>query len=423
VNTDQLIGRVRGILLTPKTEWPLIAAESDTTAGLYTRYILILSAIPAIAGFIKGSMIGYGSSFFGTYRVGFGLGLSSALLQYGLGLISVYVVALIINALAPTFGAQKDQIQALKTTAYAFTASWIGGALVILPWFGFLFSLAGGIYAIYLLYLGLPFTMRGPAEKAAGYTAVTVVCAVVLGIVIGAVVSRFSGVGNMMMGSRGSGMTFNSPSGSAKIDANSPQGLLGAMAQNMQANSQKLQDAQKSGDVAAQQKAAAQMLGGMFGGGETVEALTPEQLKPFIPDTLNGMARKSYSVQRNAVMGLQTAQAQASYRDDSGAHSVDLQIVDMGGAKGMAAFAGWAVQSSESQSDHGYDKVYQDGSRMVHEEWNSQNHSGTLSLVLGGRFSVELRANGISMDDLKGMASSLNLAGLEALKQSGVKPG
>jgi len=63
---NRLIERVRKILLTPNTEWPVIAAEPTTTSQLYTNYILILAAIPALAGFIKGSIIGFGVPFVGT---------------------------------------------------------------------------------------------------------------------------------------------------------------------------------------------------------------------------------------------------------------------------------------------------------------------------------------------------------------------
>ncbi len=429
MNTEQLIARVRGILLTPKTEWPVIAAEPDTTAGLFTRYILILSAIPPVAGFLKHSLIGISAPFIGTVRVGIGAGLTAAFVQYAFGLIAVYVVALIVNALAPTFGGQKDWMQALKTTAYAFTASWIASAFVIVPALGWLLALAGGVYAIYLLYLGLPATMRGPSDKAAGYTAVTVISAIVLGMVLGVVVNRISGItgmGGMMAGmdnSRGTTVQINSGNGSTTIDANAALGTLGAMAKSMQASSQKLQEAQKSGDQGSHNKAAGEIVGGLFGGGDAVEALSPVQLKPFVPDSLDGLPRSNYSVERNTALGLQVAQAQATYHDAAGAHSVDLQIVDMGGAKGLAAFAGWAVQKSERETDTGYERVYQDGSRMIHEEWNSQSHSATYDLVLAQRFTVKLHSTGLSMDDLKGLAGSLNLSGLEALKSSGVKPG
>jgi hypothetical protein len=56
---SNLIDRVQRILLAPKAEWPVIAAEADTTAGLYTRYIALLAAIGPLAMFVKATLIGY----------------------------------------------------------------------------------------------------------------------------------------------------------------------------------------------------------------------------------------------------------------------------------------------------------------------------------------------------------------------------
>src|SRR3546814_4956515 len=85
--------------------------------------------------------------------------------SYVLSLVMLYVVALIINALAPTFGGQKDQLQAVKVIGYAWTAAWVAGIATIVPWLGWLVVLAGGIYSIYLLYLGLPHTMKCPPRS------------------------------------------------------------------------------------------------------------------------------------------------------------------------------------------------------------------------------------------------------------------
>ena len=119
---SNLISRVQNILLTPKTEWPVIAAQPDTTAGLFTRYILIVSALGPIAMFISNALIGT-TTFLGTYRMGVGASLSMAIAAYVLGLVGIFLWALIINALAPTFGGQKDSVQSLKTAAYAATYS------------------------------------------------------------------------------------------------------------------------------------------------------------------------------------------------------------------------------------------------------------------------------------------------------------
>src|SRR5262245_53929175 len=111
---SNLIGRVQNILLTPRTEWPVIAAEPDTIGGLYTKYILIVSAIVPIALFLKFSVIGMGIPFVGTYRMAMGSGLGMAVSHYVAGLIGVFLYSLVINLLAPSFGGQKDGVQALK---------------------------------------------------------------------------------------------------------------------------------------------------------------------------------------------------------------------------------------------------------------------------------------------------------------------
>jgi len=187
-----LVERVKNILATPKTEWPVIAAEKATVPDLYTAYIAILAAIPVVANFVKGSLIGY--SVLGiTVRTPIVGGLIQAIITYVLSLALTYVMALIIDALAPTFDGQKNQVQALKAVAYAYTASWVAGIAMIVPWIGWLVALAGSIYSIYLLYLGLPATMKCPAEKAVGYTALAIVCAIVLSLIVMAVVGLVVG--------------------------------------------------------------------------------------------------------------------------------------------------------------------------------------------------------------------------------------
>ena len=267
---NKLIARAKNILLTPKTEWPVIAGETETVQGLYTKYIIWLAAIPAVFGFIKNVVLGH--SFLGvTVHTGFGAGLSGMIVYYVLSLAMVFVMALIIDALAGTFGAQKNQVQALKTVAYAYTASWIAGAGVILGLaLGGLIMLAGGIYAIYLLYLGLPNTMKCPPDKAGGYTAVSIICAIVLGWVMMLVVASIVGVGAMSGGfSPGGRINLGSSSGDVTIDSDSALGKLAALGQKAEQASKKMEAAQKAGDANAQAQAAGQMGGALLGGWPT----------------------------------------------------------------------------------------------------------------------------------------------------------
>ncbi len=416
---NKLVARVKAILMSPRTEWPLIAAEPTTVADLYKNYIAILAAIPVIAGFIKGSLIGYGA--FGIhYRTPIGAGIASAIISYLLGLVLVYVVALIVEALAPTFGAQKDRLQALKTVAYAYTASWVAGIALIIPGIGWLVAIAGAIYGIYLLYLGLPFTMKAPQEKAGGYTAVTVIITIVLGWIVGLIVAGVAGTGAMMAGGM-QGVDLGNRGGQVSVDEDSSLGQLAAWSKKMEAAGQQMEAAQKSGDADAQGKALGAVMGAAMGSGE-VEALAPDMLKPFLPESLAGFNRTDFSAERNGALGMQVSEARASYSDGA-ARTLQLEVTDMGSAKGLMAMAGWAGVQNEREDANGYDKTYKQAGRLVHEKWDRQSNSGEYGIVLGNRFQVKVSGEADSIDQLKAAVAGVNLAGLEALKDHGVKEG
>jgi len=175
---EQMFERVKAILLTPQTEWPVIAREGGDTAGLFTRYVAILALIPALAGFI-------GSSLIGPSPVR--SGLLWAIVGYLLTFVVVYVVALIVDALAPTFGAQKNFPNALKLTVYSYTPFWLAGIFMLIPGLTFLTIL--GLYGLYLLWLGLPALMQAPRDKALPYAGAVVLAALIIQIVIGVILA------------------------------------------------------------------------------------------------------------------------------------------------------------------------------------------------------------------------------------------
>lgn len=411
----KITARVKGILTTPRTEWPLVAAEPATTTSLFTGYIAILAALPAVAQFIKGSLIG--TTVFGiTVRTPIGAGITGLVLGYVLSLLLVYLMAMIINALAPSFGGQKDPIQALKTVACAWTASWVAGIAVIIPWLGWLIALAGAVYAVYLLYLGLPETMKCPAEKSAGYTAVSVIIAIVLSWVIGMIVIGVTGTAAM-----GSMHVTRADGDRVSIDSNSALGQLAAMGKRAEEAGKRMDQAQKSGDKDAQAAAMGQMMGAMAGTDGSVEALAPNQIKGFLPDSLGDLKRSNLSAERNKAMGMQISRAEADYSDDNG-RRISLEVSDTGGAKGLMSLASAMAPEEEKQTDHGYEKTYVEGGNLVHETWDTQSRSGEYSVIVGKRFTVKADGNVDNIDQLKDAVGSVDLGKLESLKDAGVKP-
>jgi hypothetical protein len=187
-----LVERVKQILVSPRTEWEVIDAEHTTPAALYTGYIAPLAAIGPIAQLIGFTVFGIPVPFMGTYRVPFGSALTGAVLAYLLALAAIYVLALIIDSLAPTFNGQRNQIQALKLAAYSMTAAWLAGIFALIPILAFLGIV--GLYSLYLLYLGLPVLMKAPREKALPYTAVVALAALVLFFTVGMIAGRFIGI-------------------------------------------------------------------------------------------------------------------------------------------------------------------------------------------------------------------------------------
>jgi hypothetical protein len=189
--------RVVGILTKPREEWVTIAAEPTDVQKLYREYIVPLAAIPAICSWLGQSIVGTTVPFVGTYRVGFVRGLAWAIVSYVLGLVGVYVAAVIIEKLAPTFQSQSDRLAALKLVAYASTPIWVAGVLNLIPALGVL-GLLAALYAIYLFYLGIPVLMKTPADKVIPYMAVSAVVIIIVYFVIGVVAGAVTGFGLMM---------------------------------------------------------------------------------------------------------------------------------------------------------------------------------------------------------------------------------
>jgi hypothetical protein len=188
--------RVTRILKQPKLEWPVIEAEPTDIATLFKSYVLPLAAIPAIAMFI--GYVVFGLPFLG--RLGVGVALRAAVFQYCGSLIGVVVAGFVVSKLAPTFASRDDLTQAMKLVAYSYTPVWIAGVLYLIPALSVLVILAA-LYSIYVFYLGVPVTMKTPAEKVIPYMVVSVVVLIVVYLVVGMIMGMAGGVG--YIGSRG----------------------------------------------------------------------------------------------------------------------------------------------------------------------------------------------------------------------------
>lgn len=388
-DSKPLTQRAKDIITNPKQEWQRVDTEPATIRGIYVSYVMILAAIGPLATVIGTLLFGYPSILGFTYRPSAGAVIGGALLSYLLTLVGVYVLALIIDALAPSFDAKKDRLKAFKLAAYASTAAWLAGVFNIIPALSFLAIL--GLYSLYLLYLGLPKLMRAPETKALGYTVVTVLAAIVIWIVIGLIGGAVINPLTSAFGSDPKMASSDSVSGSFEI----PGGGTIDMGQ--------LEAASKQFEAAAEQAQA----------GGVPTAVPPQQLASLLPQSLADYRQVELASTGASAGGIGGSQAEARY--ESGENRIELQVLDLGGAAGLAAMGGAFNLESNRQTETGYERTTTVDGRMTTESWDSSSKRGKFGVLVANRFMVEADGRVESIDDLKQAVTAVGFDRLERL--------
>jgi hypothetical protein len=432
--THGLITRIKNILLSPSTEWPVVAAESTTASALYLGYVAPLVAIGVIATFIGHSVIGL--PLLG--RVGMATSLAHAILSFLLSFLGVFLLALIVDLLAPSFGGQRDSLAALKVTVYSFTPGWIAGVLNVVPLLGIL-GIIAAFYGLYLLYLGLPVLMRCPQDKSIGYTVVTVICAIVMWIVIGVLTTcAVAGLGLAGIGALGALGHSNERARDSDVAANMLSNLFGGKSDADKARvNDALRTLQKMGEEAQQAdksakaggstnpppagtgqvdaNAALGAVGQIIAGGKDVKPVDFHRLKDMLPESLPGMQRKEASGQSGEAMGLKGSSATARYSDGAGA-SINIEIADLASLSGLAGLAAKFDPSMEKETDTGYERTTKVDGQLLHERYDRRARSGEVDMVIADRFVVTVRGDGVEAATLTASLKQIDLSKLAAAR-------
>ena len=181
-----LIERAKNILISPAKEWDVIAGEVPDVNKIFTGYVIPLAGAAAVAAFIGYGLIGF--NMLGYRMGGIDWGLYQALVSFIISVCSVFLTAFVIDALAPSFGSEKNFGRSFQLVAYSYTAGWIGGLFQILPVIAFLGTILS-LYGLYILYIGMPKLKYTPADKHIGYFVVTLIVLIAVYIVIGLILS------------------------------------------------------------------------------------------------------------------------------------------------------------------------------------------------------------------------------------------
>ena len=380
-----MVDRIKRLLTAPAQEWPRIDAEPMTVKGIFLTWVVPLAAIGPIAHCI--GMVVFGIGFFGiSYHPTIGSALSDAVTMYVLALIGTYLMALVIDWLAPNFGATKNPVAAMKLVAFFMTAYWLAGALLILP------SLTGiayliGLYSVYLLWTGLPVLMKAPADKTPVYIVASIlVCAVVLAIAITAAGTiRGSFIRPPLIADSGGTVTVP---GLGSIDV----GKANEAVEKMKAATEKMKADAASG---------------------TSSAVPATALQAMLPASIGGFTRGDVETQSGGIGGINGSHAEARYT--MGDQSFRLSIADMNAAGSIMSLGGAMNMQSSKQTATGYEKTEMVGGAMVTEKWDNQSHSGSFGTMAASRFMVSAEGSAPTIDTLKQAVAAIDTGKLAAL--------
>ncbi|MEI8046678.1 MAG: YIP1 family protein [Bacteroidota bacterium] len=181
-----LFQRVINIITKPKQEWYAIAGEQPNTMKLIGGYAFILALIPAVSAFLRIGVIG-------TYSY-LSYGIMQGIVQLLSAVIGVYLLAWVIDLLAPSFESEKNFGRSLQLAVYASTPQWVAGILLLLSTTLSMLIMLFGLYAIYLLAIGMPVLKNTPKEKVVGYVALTIIAMIVIGLVLALVLAAILGL-------------------------------------------------------------------------------------------------------------------------------------------------------------------------------------------------------------------------------------
>lgn len=405
--------RASDILLRPQSTWAAIdQEEGDTIAAIYRRYLLMLAAIPAVAAFIGQSLIGF--SLFGvTVRTPILQGLVGMVVSYTLMLAMVYVVALVANALAPKFQGQPHPLKAFQLIAYGATAGMLGGVFSVLPALSML-GLLAGLYAIYLIYRGVPVLMRVPAERVLGYTAALVVCALVAGLLLGLVSSLFvpsaASVSSSMTTPSITARTAGRGGEEVKIQV--PGTNIQIDTQRVEAAARKMQEAQARGETQAATQAMGDALGAALGG-QGAAPLPPQTLRAQLPDALGRLARTSIEARSDRALGLQLTTVKAEYT--AGDRSVRVTVKDLGAMPALiSGIAAWAQSSVDRDAADSAERIYRADGVAYRVSYRKDGSHAEQTMLLPNGVLVEAEGN-LPFDDLSAALSQLPLQAMATL--------
>jgi hypothetical protein len=173
-----------------------VATEDPNPSKVVMGYVVPIAIVVAVAAFIGYGLIG--TSVLGIRFRSIEWGLYYAISTLISAVLTVFVTAFVVDALAPSFNSEKHFGRSVQLVAYGTTPGLVAGIFNILPSIALIFTIVGGLYGLYVVYLGMGPIKKTPEEKRALYLVICILALILvyflLGLLMAAILQPIFGV-------------------------------------------------------------------------------------------------------------------------------------------------------------------------------------------------------------------------------------
>ncbi|MGA1539654.1 MAG: hypothetical protein ACO39C_04455 [Chthoniobacterales bacterium] len=143
------------------------------------------------------------------------------------------------------------------------------------------------------------------------------------------------------------------------------------------------------------------------------------ELKAMLPADADGLRRTNARGEITGAFGANVVQATGEYGDGEGPR-VKINITDLAamGPFGALAGFGWMQTEVDSEGDHGYERTTEQSGFKTLEKYTNASRSGTITVVVGNRFIVEVEGRNIDPTKLQACARAIDFSALDNLAKA-----
>lgn len=151
----------------PKAGWAGIHARRYGVVGVLLGHTMIFALIPAVAGYIGTTMVGWQVAGGEVVRITPGSAARIAVLYYFAMIVVVGSVGWMIHWMGKTYGADQPLSQCMVLATFTATPLFLVGIMQAYPvlWLNLVVGLPALAFTTYLFYTGVPIMMEIPEER------------------------------------------------------------------------------------------------------------------------------------------------------------------------------------------------------------------------------------------------------------------